>query len=136
MEYNLVHAMLGRFGVLIPLLGLFFEIASIVSQKKLVSKIAGGIVILGSILAVGAALTGLVEINYLKSMNQNIQPFRIHMVVGGAVAVVFTILSLIRIYLYTKVNERLVVVYMVTYTITVMANLLSNEVIIHSLRGE
>ncbi|WP_293442658.1 DUF2231 domain-containing protein [Persephonella sp.] len=136
MEYNLVHAMLGRFGILIPLLGLFFEIASIVSQKKLVSKIAGGIVILGSLLVIGATLTGLEEINYLRSMNQNIQPFRIHMVIGGAVAVVFTILSLIRIYLYTKVNERVVIVYMVIYTLTVMANLFSNEIVIHSLRGE
>ncbi len=136
MEYNLVHAMLGRFGVLIPLLGLFFEIASVVSQKKVVSKIAGGIVILGSIIAVGATLTGLEEINYLRSMNQDVQPFKIHMIIGGLVGVVFTFLSFIRIYLYKKVNEKVVVVYMVIYTITVMVNLFSNEVVVHSLRGE
>ncbi len=136
MEYNLVHAMLGRFGVLIPLLGLFFEIASIVSQKKLVSKIAGGIVILGSLLVIGAALTGLEEINYLRSMNQDIQPFKIHTIIGGVVAVIFTFLSLIRIYLYKKVNEKVVVVYMIVYTVTVMANLFSNEVVVHILRGE
>ena len=136
MEYNLVHAMLGRFGVLIPLLGLFFEIASLVSQKKLISKIAGGIVILGCLIVIGAALTGLEEINYLKSMNRDIQPFRIHIIIGGFVAVIFTFLLLMRVYFYKKVNEKLVVIYIVIYTMTVMANLFSNEVVIHSLRGE
>lgn len=136
MEYNLVHAMLGRFGVLIPLLGLFFEIASVVSQKKAVSNIAVVIVISGYIFVIGACITGLVEVNYLRSMNQDLQLFRIHMVIGGAVAVVFTFLLLIRIYLYKKVNEKLTVVYMVVYTIMVMANIFSNEIVIHALRGE
>jgi len=136
LEYNLVHAMLGRLGVLIPLLGLLFEIASIISQKKEISKIAGVIVILGYLIVISAEITGFQEFLYLKSINQDVQPFRVHMVIGGIVIVIFTFLSLIRIYLYKKVNEKVMIAYMVMYTITVMANLLSNEVIIHSLRGE
>ncbi|WP_456393037.1 DUF2231 domain-containing protein [Persephonella sp.] len=135
MEYNLVHAFLGRFGVLIPLLGLFFELGGIISQKPLVSKIAGGIVILGSTIAVLAGITGFLELSYLKSMNQNPEPFKIHTLIGGILTLSFTIISLIRIYLYKYSNERVVVFYFVLYVLTVMGNLLSNEFIVHSIRG-
>lgn len=136
MEYNLVHAMLGRFGVLIPLLGLFFELASLITQKDLVSKISGAIVIFGSVIVFGAFLTGIEEIYYLTSMNQKIRPYIIHAAAGGVVAFSFVVIFFIRIYLYKKVNDRLVVVYMIVYLLAVMVNLFSNEFIINTLRGE
>ncbi|SNZ10579.1 hypothetical protein SAMN06265182_1890 [Persephonella hydrogeniphila] len=136
MEYNLVHAMFGRFGVLIPLLGLFFELASIITQKSLVSRISGAIVIFGSLIVMVAFLTGLEEISYLMSMNQDVHFYMIHIVSGGVVAFLFIVIFFIRIYLYKKVSDRIVVLYMIIYVFVVMVNLFSNEFIIHTLRGE
>ena len=46
MEVDLFHAFFGRFGVLIPVLGLFFELGAIFTQKDLINKISGTLVIL------------------------------------------------------------------------------------------
>lgn len=135
MEYNLTHAMLGRFGVLIPLLGLFFELASVITQKKLVSTISGAIVIFASIIVLLAGLTGVQELSYLASSNQSVASYKLHTFAGYFLIFSFTIILFMRIYLYKNVREFLVVVYFFVYTVAVMVNLLSNEFIIHTLRG-
>jgi len=135
LEYNLVHAMLGRFGVLIPLLGLFFELGGVISQKELVSKIAGGIVLAGCFIGILAGFTGIIELYYLRSMNVSPEPFRLHIIAGGVLTFLFTILSLMRIYLYKHISDKMVLVYFFVYTVTVMLNLFSNEFITHSIRG-
>jgi len=135
LEYNLVHAMLGRFGVLIPLLGLFFELGGVISQKELVSKIAGGIVLLGCFIGILAGFTGIVEVHYLSSINIPLDPYKFHIISGGILIFLFTILFIIRIYLYKYSWERTVLIYFFVYTLTVILNLFSNEFITYSIRG-
>ncbi|WP_457640575.1 DUF2231 domain-containing protein [Persephonella sp.] len=136
MEINLVHAFFGRFGVLIPLLGLFFEIGALISQKEFMHKFSGYIVIFGSILALLAGITGFVEFKYLKETNENIGNFSLHIVIGSILIGFFMLILFLRSFLLFKDNEKIATVYIFLYLITVITNLLSNEIIIHSLRGE
>jgi len=135
LEYNLVHAFLGRFGVLIPLLGLFFELGGIVSQKPLVSKIAGGIVILGSIVVIMAGMTGYLELSYLRSINQDIESFETHILAGITLVFSFTLVLLLRILLYRYNNDRFIVAYFILYVLSVVGNIVSNEMVIYAIRG-
>ncbi|WP_297452612.1 hypothetical protein [Persephonella sp.] len=133
MEYNLVHAMIGRFAVLIPLLGLFFEVATLITQKELVFKLAGGIVILGSILAIIAGLTGAQEYFYLMEEAEASVYFW-HAVAASVITFSFVLILIMRITLFFKKKEALFVVYMIIYVLNVIANLFSNEVVVHTLR--
>ena len=135
MEYNLVHALIGRFGVLIPLLGLFFELGGIISRKRVISNIAGAIVILGCFLGILSGFTGFLEIKYLMSMNEAYHIYKIHYLIGGIISLLFTIILFIRIYLYYKISEKIIIFYFLIYTITILGNLYSNEIIIHILKG-
>ncbi len=135
MEIDLFHAFFGRFGVLIPVLGLFFELGAIFTQKDLIAKISGILVILGSILVIFAFLSGVLELKYLISTNENISIFKIHIISGTVIALIFLFILSVRGYLFFKNNEKLVVVYMVVYTLTVMLNLFSNEIILHKMYG-
>ncbi|WP_457642930.1 hypothetical protein [Persephonella sp.] len=135
MEYNLAHALLGRFGVLIPLLGLFFELGAAISGKELVSKLSGAIVILGSVIVLLAGITGIVELSYLHSSGQSVEPFRMHITAGVFLLLAFTIILLLRIYLYKHISDKIVLFYFVIYVAAVMVNLYSNEVVVHSIRG-
>ncbi len=136
LELNLVHAFFGRFGVLIPLLGLFFEIGALISHKDILFKFSGYIVILGSVLAVLAGFTGFLEYHYLKNANENISRFSIHIVTGTLLTGLFLLILVLRAYLLVRDNERIATVYIFLYLTTVITNLISNEIIIHTLRGE
>ncbi len=133
MDINLFHAFFGRFAVLIPLLGLFFELGAVITQKDLVSKISGAIVILGSLLAILAGLSGIEEYVYLRSLNEN-QPFRLHEILGLALTVAFLFILIVRSYLLRKENVKLATFYIFFYVIVVMVNLFSNEVVVHTVR--
>ena len=135
MEVDLVHAFFGRFGILIPLLGLFFETAVIITQKDMLAKLSGAIVILGSCLAIIAGVTGFIELNYLKSMQEDISPYHIHIILGTVLTIIFIFILLTRTYLLFKNNQTLVVIYMLVYVVTVMVNLFSNEIVVHKLYG-
>ncbi|RMD46240.1 MAG: hypothetical protein D6831_02375, partial [Aquificota bacterium] len=111
MDYNLAHALFGRFGVLIPLLGFFFELAGIITRKKLVSNIAGGIVIFGSFLVLMAGATGLIELKNMLLFHENMNIFHLHYIVGGILTVSFLIVSIIRSILFKKESEPLSVFY-------------------------
>ncbi|NPA12594.1 MAG: hypothetical protein GXO45_01260 [Aquificae bacterium] len=136
MEYNLAHALLGRFGVLIPLLGLFFELGALISQKKLVSKISAGIVILGGIVVLLAGITGIQEYFYLKGTYGDIEELKIHFIAGLILMFLFALIILLRVFILFRPTERLIVLYFVIYVVSVMANLFSNEVVVHLLRGD
>ncbi len=133
MDINLFHAFFGRFAVLIPLLGLFFELGAIITQKDLVSKISGAIVILGSLLAIVAGLSGIEEYVYLHSLNEN-QPFRLHEILGLILTSAFLFILIVRSYLLRKENVKLATFYIFFYVIVVMVNLFSNEVVVHTVR--
>ncbi len=134
MDYNLAHALFGRFGVLIPLLGLFFELAGVITKKKLVMNIAGSIVIFGSIIVLLAGITGLI---WLKSLYQfhsgNISLFKLHYILGGFLTFFFLIIGSVRGILFRKESELLSVFYIFAYVIFVMLNLFDNEFIAHSI---
>jgi len=135
LEYNLVHAFLGRFGVLIPLLGLFFEMGGIISQKPAVSKIAGGLVILGCLVVVMAGFTGYLQYSYLMEAGQVSRQLKIHAFLGGFLSLFFGFLLTFRIYLFRHYCDRTVVLYFVLYTVAVLVNLFSNEIVVHTVRG-
>ncbi len=133
MEIDLVHAFFGRFGVLIPLLGLFFETAVIITQKDMLAKLSGAIVILGSCFAIIAGITGFIELNYLKSMHEDISLYHMHIILGTVLTIVFIFILLVRTYLFIRNNQILIVIYMLVYVITVMVNLFSNEIVVHNI---
>jgi len=135
MEVDLFHAFFGRFGVLIPVLGLFFEIGAIFTQKDLISKISGTLVILGSVLVIFAFISGVIELKYLISTHEDLGIFKLHIILGSILTFVFLFILTARSYLFFRNNEKLVVIYMLVYTITVMFNLLSNEIILHKMYG-
>jgi len=135
MEVDLFHAFFGRFGVLIPVLGLFFELGAIFTQKDLISKISGTLVILGSVLVIFAFISGVIELKYLISTHENVDLFKLHIILGSILTFIFLFILTARSYLFFKNNEKLVVIYMLVYTITVMFNLLSNEIILHKMYG-
>ncbi|MDQ7056012.1 MAG: hypothetical protein Q9M89_05915 [Persephonella sp.] len=135
MEYNLVHAMLGRFGVLIPLLGLFFELGAAITGKKEVSKISGSIVLSGYVIVILAGITGFEEIKYLQSVNVFTDRYSLHIILGSIIIFLFTIISFIRIYLFKNVVEKLVITYFVLYVVMVFLNLISNEFVIRAVWG-
>jgi len=133
MDYNLAHALFGRFGVLIPLLGFFFELAGIVSKKKLVSNIAGGLVIFGSFLVLMAGATGLIELKNMLTFHENLNMFHLHYILGGILTISFFMVLIVRGILFKKESEPLSVFYFVSYVILVMLNLFDNEYIAHLL---
>ncbi len=135
MEVDLVHAFFGRFGVLIPVLGLFFELGAIFTQKDLISKISGLLVILGSILVIFAFISGVIELKYLITINENLGLYKLHMILGSILGFSFLFILTARSYLFFRNNEKLIVVYMLVYTVTVMFNLFSNEIIVHRMYG-
>ncbi|WP_456400108.1 DUF2231 domain-containing protein [Persephonella sp.] len=136
MELNLVHAFFGRFGVLIPLLALFFEIGALITQKELMFKLSGYLVIFGCFVATIAGLTGFLEYSYLKNSNENVMRFSFHIVTGSIVTALFSLILVLRSYLLLRDNERIATVYIFLYLTTVITNLISNEIIIHTIRGE
>ena len=134
MDYNLAHALLGRFGILIPLLGLFFEGAGIFTKKELVSHIAGFIVIVGSIIAILAGLTGIAQI----SGEIEPPPIKFHFLVGYVITGLFIFIVILRIILFKVKKESLTVIYLILLVIVVMATLINNEItahILYKLRG-
>ncbi len=133
MEYDLVHALFGRFAVLIPLLAIFFELAGLLSGKSLVSKIAGFLVLLGVFTVLVAFITGVLQYKYLLHNYADVSPFKLHTILGTFVAGAFLIIGLIRIFLFFKPIEKLIVFYMIFYVITVLINLVSNEVVVHNI---
>ncbi len=135
MEYNLVHAMFGRFGVLIPLLGLFFELGAVITGKKAVSKISGSIVLLGYGVVVLAGITGFKELEYLHSVHISTGRYTLHILLSSTVIFLFTIIFFIRIYLFKNVVEKFVVIYFVLYVFMVTLNLFSNEFVIRAVWG-
>jgi uncharacterized membrane protein len=136
LELNLVHAFFGRFGVLIPLLGLFFEIGALISHKDILFKFSGYLVLFGSFLAILAGITGFIEYSYLKEANESINRFSFHIVTGTLLTGLFLLILLLRSYLLIKDNEKVATMYIFLYLTTVVTNLISNEIIIHALRGE
>jgi len=135
LEYNLVHAMVGRFGVLIPLLGLFFELGAVITGKKTVSKIAGSIVLFGYIIVILAGITGFEELTYLHSVQTPADRYSLHILLGSTIIFLFTIISFIRIYLFKNVVEKLVVTYFVLYVLMVTLSLFSNEFVTRAVWG-
>ncbi len=133
MEYDLVHALFGRFAVLIPLLAIFFELAGLLSEKSLVSKIAGFLVLLGVFIVLIAFITGVLQYRYLLHSYADVSPFKLHAILGTLVAGAFLIIGAMRIFLFFKPIEKLIVFYMIFYVITVLINLVSNEVVVHNL---
>ncbi len=129
MEYNLAHALLGRFGILIPLLGLFFEIAGIFTKKKLISDIAGFIVILGSIIAVLAGITGI----YWRQSLAEPPPIGFHYIGGILLTVLFGTVILLRIFLFKVHRESLSVVYLLLLVAGILLILINNEITAHIL---
>ena len=134
MEINLFHAFFGRFAVLIPVLGLFFEIAAIITQKPFVSKLSGFIVIFASLLVFFAGFSGYEEYLYLKSV-QEAYRFSFHETFGILIATGFFVVFVLRGYLLKKENVKVATFYIFFYVILVMINLLSNEVVVHKLRA-
>ncbi len=135
MEVDFFHAFFGRFGVLIPVLGLFFELGAIFTQKDLINKISGILVILGSTLVIFAFISGIIEVKYLISINESLEIYKLHIILGSILTFVFLFILSARSYLFFKNNEKLVVVYIIVYTIAVMSNLFSNEIILHKMYG-
>ncbi|NPA52377.1 MAG: hypothetical protein GXO22_05740 [Aquificae bacterium] len=133
MEYDLVHAFFGRFGILIPLLAVFFELAGILTQKKVVSMLAGFLVLVSSIIVVTAGITGYLQYLYLKTQYTDISIYKIHMILGSVTTVMFLVIGMIRIFLFIKIVEKLVVFYMLFYVTAILINLISNEIILHRL---
>ncbi len=133
MEYDLVHAFFGRFGILIPLLAIFFELAGILTQKKFVSTVAGILVLIAVIVVITAGVTGYLQYVYLKSQYVDLSSFRFHMVLGSITTVMFMLVGLIRVLLFFKPVEKLIVFYMLFYVIAILVNLVSNEIILHQL---
>jgi len=129
MEYNLAHALLGRFGILIPLLGFFFEIAGIFTKKKLVSNIAGFIVIVGSTIGILAGITGIL---WAKSLLEPL-PIKFHYIAGFLITVSFFFIVVLRSFLFKVHKERLAVIYLILLVITVLATLINNEITAHAL---
>ena len=133
MEYDLVHAFFGRFGVLIPLLAVFFELAGLITGKRLVSTIAGFLVILGVIVVILAGITGFIQLHFLQETYADISQYKLHTMLGTIITVDFLLIGILRIFLFFKVIEKLVLIYMIFYVINVLLNLVSNEIILHRL---
>ncbi len=129
MDYNLAHALLGRFGILIPLLGLFFEGAGIFTKKELVSHIAGIIVIVGSIIAILAGITGIAQI----SGEVEHLPIKFHYLTGYIITGLFIFIVILRAILFKVKKESLMVLYLLLLLTVVMATLINNEITAHVL---
>jgi uncharacterized membrane protein len=129
MEYNLAHALLGRFGILIPLLGLFFEIAGIFTKKKLISDLAGFIVIFGSIIAVLAGITGI----YWRQSLAEPPPIDFHYVGGIFLTVLFVVVIVLRVFLFKIHKESLSVIYLLLLVAGILLILINNEITAHIL---
>ncbi len=109
MEIDFFHAFFGRFGVLIPVLGLFFELGAIFTQKDLINKISGILVILGSVLVIFAFISGVIELRYLISIGKDLQIYKLHIIFGSVLFFVFLFILTVRGYLFFKNNEKLAV---------------------------
>ncbi len=133
MEYDLVHAFFGRFGILIPLLAIFFELAGIITGKKFVSILAGFLVIVGAVVVIIAGITGYLQYLYLKSQYIDISPYRLHMTLGFIITFMFFIIGSTRIFLFFKPLEKIIVIYMIFYVIAILVNLISNEIVLHNI---
>ncbi len=134
MEIDLPHAFFGRFAVLVPLLALFFEVAAVITQKKFVEKFSGYLVIFASILVILAGLTGVQEYLYLLKQNLNYK-FTLHEYLGTVIVFSFSLIMFLRLYLLRKENVKIATFYIFFYVIVVMINLFSNEIVVHTLRG-
>ncbi len=129
MEYNLAHSLLGRFSILIPLLGLFFEIAGILVKKRLVSYIAGAIVIAGTVLIFLASITGISQLNsYI-----NPPPIGFHYVVGWILLFLAIGIFFMRIFLFKRDSETVKFFYLIFLLLTVVIILINNEITAHIL---
>ncbi len=133
MEYDLVHAFFGRFAVLIPLLAIFFELGGLISGKKFVSLVAGFLVLLGVILVVIACITGTLQYKYLIHNYSDVSQYKLHATLGIIVTIGFLLIGTMRIFLFFKPVEKIIVIYMIFYVITVLVNLVSNEVVVQNI---
>ncbi len=129
MDYNLAHALFGRFGILIPLLGLFFEGAALFTKKELVSYIAGFIVIVGGIIAVLAGVTGIAQ---LKDLAEPL-PIGFHYIAGYILSGLFTTVIILRCLLFKYKKESLYAIYILLLVIAVLSTLINNEFTAHIL---
>jgi len=120
---------------LVPLLGLFFEVAVVITQKPILNKISGSLVILGSLLAILAGLSGFQQFFYLKQQT-DVSMFNLHYVLSTFVFFGFLLVLVVRSYLMFKENQKLATFYIFFYTVLVMVNLISNEIVVHAVRGE
>jgi hypothetical protein len=86
-------------------------------------------------LVILAGLSGVQELFYLHSINEDISLFEVHYLFSYFISVGFIFILIIRLYLLKIFNGKLIIFYMILLTVLVMLNLLNNEYITYLLRG-